>query len=292
MSITLASNFQLNAALPLDSRQVVVDPAARDAIPSGVRFIGLVVHVLSTSQNWQLQGGILNANWAIYGAAPVSNFTVDTFTADGSTTAFTLSGTPAAKANVRVFIGGIYQEQSTFSLSGTTLTFSTAPPITNNIEVSYGVSSATIADQSITKVKLAPLGQQLSTSCGAFSTTSSTAVDVTNLTVTITTSGRPVVIALVDDTTGVSSVSVSRANNEMAGRINFVRASTTFYSGYIHVKAVGATAVQQEVPVSSFWTVDPAAAGTYTYKVQALCDYSTNSPVLNINNAKLIAYEL
>lgn len=63
MAITLASNFDINAALPIDSRFTVADNTARDAIAAGVRYEGLTVHVLATSLNWQLQGGITNGDW-------------------------------------------------------------------------------------------------------------------------------------------------------------------------------------------------------------------------------------
>ncbi len=63
MGIVLASNFDVNTGLPLDSREKVADNTARDAIGSGVRYEGMTVYVVATAKNWQLQGGILNANW-------------------------------------------------------------------------------------------------------------------------------------------------------------------------------------------------------------------------------------
>jgi len=62
-SIPLGSNFQLNSQLPLDARTVVADITARDAIPSGQRYRGLTVYVLSDSTNYQLQAGITNGDW-------------------------------------------------------------------------------------------------------------------------------------------------------------------------------------------------------------------------------------
>lgn len=53
--------------------------------------------------------------------------TKDNFTGDGSTTAFTLSVTPASEDLTNVFLQGVYQEKTTYSLSGNVLTFSTAP---------------------------------------------------------------------------------------------------------------------------------------------------------------------
>ena len=66
------------------------------------------------------------------------NVSVDTFTGDDSTTAFTLSVDPGDENNTRVFIDGVYQSKSNYSVSGTTLTFSTAPPTDTAVEVEIG----------------------------------------------------------------------------------------------------------------------------------------------------------
>lgn len=51
------------------------------------------------------------------------------FTTDGVQTAFTLSVTPVTVAAVDAYINGIYQNHDTFSVSGTTVTFSQAPTV-------------------------------------------------------------------------------------------------------------------------------------------------------------------
>jgi hypothetical protein len=56
-------------------------------------------------------------------------------TGDGSTTTLTLSANPLAENNTQVYIDGVYQPKSTYSISGTTLTFSTAPPNGSAVEV-------------------------------------------------------------------------------------------------------------------------------------------------------------
>ena len=97
-----------------------------------------------------------------------TNVTIDSFSGNGSTVAFTLSGDAGNEQNTQVFISGVYQQKSTYSLSGTTLTFSTAPPAgTSNIEVVWTaplaigvpsdgtVSTVKIVDGAITKAKLA-----------------------------------------------------------------------------------------------------------------------------------------
>ena len=60
---------------------------------------------------------------------------VDNFSGDGSDTTFTLSLDPTHENNTQVYIDGVYQFKNTYSVSGTTLTFSTAPPNGSAIEV-------------------------------------------------------------------------------------------------------------------------------------------------------------
>jgi hypothetical protein len=65
-------------------------------------------------------------------------FQTDTFSGTGSTTAFTMSVAPANTTSVLVAVTGVLQDPSTYSVSGTTLTFSAAPPSgTSNISVRY-----------------------------------------------------------------------------------------------------------------------------------------------------------
>ena len=65
-------------------------------------------------------------------------FLTDQFSGNGSTVAFTLSVAPANTASILVAVTGVVQDPSTYSVSGTTLTFSQAPPTgTGNISVRY-----------------------------------------------------------------------------------------------------------------------------------------------------------
>jgi len=62
----------------------------------------------------------------------------DTFSGTGSQTVFTMSVTPANSQSVVVAISGVVQDPASYTVSGTTLTFSTAPPLgTNNISCRY-----------------------------------------------------------------------------------------------------------------------------------------------------------
>jgi len=71
---------------------------------------------------------------------------VSAHTGNGSTTAFTLSAVAGDEANTQVFIDGIYQAKTTYSLSGSTLTFSEAPPASSDIEVVIGSKTNTFTD--------------------------------------------------------------------------------------------------------------------------------------------------
>jgi hypothetical protein len=83
------------------------------------------------------------------GAQPTTgSFPFDQFSGNGSTTAFTLTYAPASTTSIIVAISGVVQNPNLYSVIGTTITFSPAPPTgTNNISVLYlglpviGVSS-------------------------------------------------------------------------------------------------------------------------------------------------------
>jgi hypothetical protein len=65
------------------------------------------------------------------------------FSGDGSTTAFTLDVAPGSTLDIEVFVGNVRQDpNSAYTLSGTTLTFTGAPPSgTNNIYVVHQAKS-------------------------------------------------------------------------------------------------------------------------------------------------------
>ena len=88
---------------------------------------------------------------------------IDEFNGNGSTTAFTLTRTPAANtaANYAVFVDNVYQRYGSsyaYTVTGSTLTFTSAPPSgTNNIQVIQlnGVNTLnTVANGAISKAKL------------------------------------------------------------------------------------------------------------------------------------------
>ena len=73
------------------------------------------------------------------GNSPISAaFLTDTFSGTGSQVAYTMTVAPANTSSCLVVVSGVTQDPSTYSVSGTTLTFSAAPPSgTSNISVRY-----------------------------------------------------------------------------------------------------------------------------------------------------------
>jgi hypothetical protein len=96
-------------------------------------------------------------------------FLVDTFSGNTSTTQFTMSVAPASTSSILVSISGVVQDPATYTVNGTTLTFTGAPPTgSGNISVRYlglpaivgvpsdgTVTTNKIVDQNVTTAKLA-----------------------------------------------------------------------------------------------------------------------------------------
>ena len=95
----------------------------------------------------------------------LQTFTHDTFTGDGSTVAFTTTKSMPSSTGVLVFVDGILQKSGThYNTSGTTLTFTSAPDASAEIDVRHltfvsgnvkvadnSVTTASIQDNAITK---------------------------------------------------------------------------------------------------------------------------------------------
>jgi hypothetical protein len=124
-------------------------------------FLGLTDVTPSTFSG---QGGkVVQVNAAgnalEFGGVTLGQSSRDSNTGDGTTTAFTLTSTYAGTNDILVFVDGVIQYPGThFSLSGTTLTFTTAPLSGARIET-YGTSPLTSVnipgDGTVTAAKLA-----------------------------------------------------------------------------------------------------------------------------------------
>ena len=89
---------------------------------------------------------------------PPGTVTRQQFTGDGTTTVFTLSADLGSLgASLQVFIDGVYQEEAGYTVAGTALTFSEAPPVDSTIEtVAFAV--APIGETAANLVSYTPAG--------------------------------------------------------------------------------------------------------------------------------------
>ena len=123
--------------------------------------------------------------WGAIGGGGGS-FTTDIFSGDGSTVNFTVTSSVGNENDLMVFIDGVFQAQDSYSVSGTTLTFSTAPANGRVITVYHAkaVSIGTPSDNSVGVTQLdlsdGTNGQVLTTDGSgtlSFSTVSGTTIN-------------------------------------------------------------------------------------------------------------------
>ena len=86
-------------------------------------------------------------------------FITDTFSGNASTVNFTLTRAPAGTASIAVFISGVYQAPTAYSLIGDVITFGSAPATgTNNLVVLHlgnGSTTQVPSDGSVTTPRIA-----------------------------------------------------------------------------------------------------------------------------------------
>jgi hypothetical protein len=68
-------------------------------------------------------------------AAVSASVVKNDFIGDGVTVAFVLSASPSTILATNIFINGVYQEKDSYTLSGNTITFTVAPPLSSSIEI-------------------------------------------------------------------------------------------------------------------------------------------------------------
>lgn len=79
-----------------------------------------------------------------------------TFPSTGVATAFVLPAAPRTENNVDVFVGGVYQEKGSYTLTGATILFSEPPPDGVSVEVMV-VATVAIGQNAAQNVTVAPL---------------------------------------------------------------------------------------------------------------------------------------
>jgi hypothetical protein len=133
----------------------------------------------------------------------------------------------------------------------------------------------------------------ISASSGSFSTNSVTYVDVTNLTVTIVTTGKPVIVTLIPDGSGAANIGpyCSVGNYPIYALVAILLDSSIISEAKIEIApgAAYAGTLQNYAAPGCIHMISTPAAGSHTYKVQV---HTASSDGVQVNNCKLVAYEI
>ena len=122
-----------NSDLAIQFPEGDVGSGLNNIVPSAVDRADKILK-FDTEGNVEVAG----ANDVFSGAILGASYTNNTFTGNGSTTAFTLTVAPGSKLNCHVYIDGVYQNKATYSVNGVSLTFTEAPPLNAAIECIIG----------------------------------------------------------------------------------------------------------------------------------------------------------
>jgi hypothetical protein len=162
--------------------------------------------------------------------------------------------------------------------------------LANSTITSTEIATNTVVPRTIASPTASAGEVAYSGSSGLFTTSSTTPVLITNQTVTLTTTGNPIFIGLLQDGTGGPTGYVA-ASGSSSG-------SATFYiknGGSILVSvglAIGTSGSFSSVyvPPGSINTIDFSGAGTYTYTLEVSVPLS--SYTAQVSYCRLVAYEL
>lgn len=151
------------------------------------------------------------------------------------------------------------------------MTLDTSGNMAGSIATSGGITSTNIANNGISRPNLPLVGQQQSSSCGSFGPiVSATGSPITNLTVTITTTGRPVMVSLQGDGTQNNSFNASTGflstGSSFQCIVGMVRDNTTFLN-YVNMPNLDPSLPPAWFPPSALNCIDVVSAGTHTYEV-------------------------
>jgi len=162
------------------------------------------------------------------------------------------------------------------------------------VMTSVGSNAISVVRTRATGSSVGAGGVAISSSCGNFLTTtmSPTFVAVTNLSVTLVTSGRPVFIGLIPDgTSNVNYIGMSSSGFSFAGNVQILNGATAI--GFFAVADIASVTASGgrtwETSPQIISTIDAPSAGTQSYSIQ--CSIAGGSS-MSFEYIKLIAYEL
>lgn len=208
---------------PNGSGQLVISGNNAVTIPSGTllqRPSGALgdIRINSDTGNFEYYDG---SSWQV--VSPSINITsIDTFSGDSSTTIFTLSASTTTSGSIVTLNGVVQSPGNAYNVTGTTLTFTEAPAVNDNIEVRF-VSTTFNAGTII---------QDLDTSVQVNDSNSNIVSKINNTNVIVTTSSSTTFNGSIFGTGSLSSIttSVPTSSNDTG-----IKGEIAYDSTYVYI---------------------------------------------------------
>lgn len=129
---TPLASYTSSAGITTHSNPIILNAAGR--VPTGeiwLDYTKLYKFIVRTSTD------VLIATYDNVGGSFNTSPIIANFTGTGLQVNFSLLSAPASENSTQIYINGVYQQKNTYSVAGTVITFSEAPPFTSTIEVNY-----------------------------------------------------------------------------------------------------------------------------------------------------------
>jgi hypothetical protein len=159
VTITLPQISTLTASFEIQVSKDTGDTNAVTVAASGGNTInGLSTYILSAQyQSIWLVADLATSTWTAIVTASASNKIVNQFTGSGTPGPFTLSGVPGSKNNTEVYVGGVYQNKNTYTLTGNSLMLggNVPPGVIGECTFVQPLSIGAPSDGTVSEIKLA-----------------------------------------------------------------------------------------------------------------------------------------
>lgn len=147
MGIPLSAGFDVGTDLPLDARLVKADVTARNAIDAVSRYEGMPTYVVATGKNYQLRGGIADANWVelidtgepALGNPATNGYVLSSTTAGVRSWVAPSSGMTYPGAGIANSTGSAWGTSYTTTGTGTVVALQASPNFTSQITITHAL---------------------------------------------------------------------------------------------------------------------------------------------------------
>ena len=306
-----SSGLNINSSLPFNGQsatglqatqyQLQPVPLSPLTMPASVYFAGVDLYANDGAGNTVriTSGGSVNAT-----SSGITNGTASASFVSGS---LAVKSSSSSYANVdlqSVVLSNPGNTSNQLTLAAPTLSGNsqiTLPNVPSQVEFltidsSGNVGATTPFANGIARTNLASVGQQISASSGDYFGSPSSYTQVPNLSVTITTTGRPVMIMLQPDSTNTGAAiqlaPISGSVTDLLGEFQFKRNTTAVSTSILYTQGASSANLGISVPPGNLNFLDTPSAGTYTYALYCQTGSGFGAATIYVSNCVLVAYEL